>query len=319
MQLAQIRGVEDSLVGPFCKDLVAMGKATTTVACYRYDVEQFLRLLGSKSAGRSAVCLAAAREFPEFRAVLVKHAKPITANRKLSALKAFFKWAARSGLIDQRSIPDLRHVAQQQRKDNKARFLTKAEQIKLLKAAKNEEESHAFALLSLMLSTGIRTSEICSLRWKDIEVRDRECTVSIKSAKSGRDVFYNVQGSAFDELTKLRTVAKNETDGPVFGGRFGPLTRQSIRTVLERCSFAAGLEIATPNVLRATFEANCVREGADPYMIAYLMGYSRLRLPQQRYIKLREAVAKRELMEIPQLKVEGCSFLRTTARKGDKG
>lgn len=271
------------LLDRFCDFLQKQEKKATTIANYRYDVQAFLRDQDVPKQSLHALCIAAADRALPFRQKLIRACSTATFNRKMASLNSFFGFAAHSGWIRQEEIPRLPQVAPKPRKNKDIRVLSEREQNRLLESASRNREATAYALMSLMLSTGVRASEIGSLTWRDVRLEEDRGSITISNSKSGRAITFPLSAPAFDALRLLKSMVESNEDAFIFPGRAGALTRQQIDTVLERYFAASGLHDAKAVVLRATFEANALAGGIDPYELAYLMGYSRLSVPQKRY------------------------------------
>lgn len=237
-------------------------------------------------------CRTAANAVANFIAVLMASRKARTINRKVSVLRAFFQWAEDTQRIGRLAIPKISQVPVVQQQSRKMRILSEREQSQLLKVVVDAKEERACALLTLMLHTGLRISQLRMLRWRDINLEGPCSTIRIRSSKSGREVLVTLDATTVEAINWLRGAASPLPEAPVFPGRSGPLTRSQIANVLERYFSAAGIKDSRPEMLRITFEANMIRRGTDPYTLAYLMGYSRLGLPQKRYSSMIEVLGR---------------------------
>jgi site-specific recombinase XerD len=272
-----------SLLDRFCYFLHEQGKKAGTIANYRYDLQALFRDQDVPEQSFHGMCMAAADRAPTYRQKLIQAYSPATLNRKTASLNAFFRFAAHSGWIRRKEIPKFPQVAHKPLKHKYIRFLSESEQNCLLKRASRNREATVYALMSLMLATGARTSEIRSLTWRNVCLEEDRGSITVPNSKSGRASTFPLSAPAFDALRLLRSTVESNEDAFIFQGQSSQLTRQQIATFLERCFAASGLHDAKAVVLRATFEANALADGIDPYELAYLMGYSRLSVPQERY------------------------------------
>jgi integrase len=192
--------------------------------------------------------------------------------------------------MERRAVPVIRQVPAEKHKARSTRLLSRAEQAQLLNVVEHANEARAYALFTLMLDTGIRISEVRRLIWSDVKIEGTSGTIRIRSSKSRREVIMSLGAMTADALCALRESGEFKAETPVIPGRSGPLTRSQIVNVLSRYFSAAGIRHWKPEMLRATFEANMIDKGIDPYMLAYLMGYSRLGFPLKRYSEIREVL-----------------------------
>lgn len=284
------------LLERFCRFQRERGKKTATLSNYRYDLGSFLNEVPAPGLSPEAICCAAVEHAFHYREKLIKLISPATANRKMSSLNSFFGWAAHCGWIPETRIPSLPQVFAAKRSRKPARVLSESEQSRLLKRAKDHGEVVGYALLSLMLDTGSRISEIQSARWKDVHLEENSGFITIHNAKSGRPISFPLGDPSLDALRALKLTNRSTDDSPLFSGKkSGPLTRQQIAYILEHYFAACGLQDARPSMLRATYEANLIASGIDLYDLANLMGYSRLHVPQERYAQYRTRLVRNRL------------------------
>lgn len=91
--------------------------------------------------------------------------KPNTVNRYLVSLKRYFSWAIDMNLIPQDPTRPVKLVTQTSRPP---RHLSDAEEEALVAAVTNSGNLRDLTLITLMLHTGLRVSEVCHLKWEHI-------------------------------------------------------------------------------------------------------------------------------------------------------
>jgi integrase/recombinase XerC len=277
------------LVSRFCSEQEAVGKSSATIACYRSDLTDFFKRMGLRDVDSTRNWRIAAERVDEFLNVIRTDFKPATVNRRISCLRSFFLWGCRIGRIQEDEVPSFRPLAVEARHIQPASVLSGTEQANLVMRVTLGGEDRALALVALMLETGMRISEVRKLRWKDVRIEGGFGSISFVNSKSRRRFILPLPDLSLEALRRLRDSEDASADSPIFKGRTGSLTRSQIANILERYFHAVGLKDARPRILRTTYEANLIKEGVDPFMLAYLMGYSRLTAPQERYSRLRES------------------------------
>jgi integrase/recombinase XerC len=109
-------------------------------------------------------------------------------NRKVQALKKFFGWAAHKKLIAANPAAGLRFLRRQERTQPKG--LRTEEIPALLRAAGQTGHGLArrnYALLQLLLETGLRVGEASRLAIADCEIHDRSGVVRVRAGKGGKE------------------------------------------------------------------------------------------------------------------------------------
>ena len=94
--------------------------------------------------------------------------KPTTYNARLAAARHLLKWLGHRW-------PE--HLTRARTGKRLPRTLTRRELSMVLEAASNSENPVASIVVTLMLDTGLRVSEVCNLDYSDIDLEDRSARV----------------------------------------------------------------------------------------------------------------------------------------------
>jgi integrase/recombinase XerD len=129
-------------------------------------------------------------------------------------------------------------------------------------------------LLRLLYAAGLRVSEICQLRWRDLQERgDRgQVTVFGKGAKT-RTVL--LPASIWLDLQALRDGAGN--DAPVFQSRVrsGFLSRVQVERIVRAAAERAGITGAvSPHWLRHAHASHALDRGAPIHLVQATLGHA---------------------------------------------
>lgn len=141
-------------------------------------------------------------------------------------------------------------------------------------------------IVELLIATGIRVSELCSLDECDFDIRSRSLLVMGKGSKermiqieSGNTL------SAFSSYIAALHVFLSEADAgseeerPLFVNRFGVrLSEQSARNAVNSLASEAGISShVTPHMFRHTFATMLLEDDVDIRYIQTLLGHSSLK------------------------------------------
>ena len=162
------------------------------------------------------------------------------------------------------------------------KVLSEEEVVILLRLTKKDTLHNAIFLF--LLDTGVRASELCSLRIDDLSLGTLSARVFGKGAKE-RKVFYSpVTARA---LAKWLSVRPESYDRFLFIGKRGePLTRCGLGNILLRLGRKAGIrERVNPHEIRHTFATLYVKAGGDAHTLQHLLGHSTLAM-SLRYVDL---------------------------------
>lgn len=275
-----------SLADRFIKHLEAQEKSSFTIVAYKKDLEQFVGYLTTQ-------------EISDIKEVKTVHIngfinKLITdgytkksASRKLNSIRTFFRYLKNDGIIEQNPSLDVSHPKYIQ---SAPRIFSKLEYRALRDFAK--EEPRTYALVDILLQTGMKIGELAALKTEDI--KDSTIHITQFGKTPGRDVPLNkAVKKSIDDYLKNRSVQK--TDGHLFITRTGnPLLIRNIRQIISRCFREVGIEKATVNDFRNTFIAHQLKNGASVEYIARLVGHRRLSSTERFLNVVKEEIQKKE-------------------------
>ncbi len=212
--------------------------------------------------------------------------KKSTQNYHLIALRSFLKYLSKQDIVS--LAPEKIELAKQEIRT--VEFLEIEELDRLLKAPKRISSGlvalRDTAVLELLFSTGMRVSEISSLKIEQINLKREEFTIRGKGDKP-RIVF--LSSTARDSLTEYLGKRRDLSEylfvshDRAKGGRdnAGPLTPRSIQRLVERYSKASGItKHITPHTLRHTFATDLLLNGADIRSVQSLLGHASITTTQ---------------------------------------
>jgi integrase/recombinase XerD len=133
-------------------------------------------------------------------------------------------------------------------------------------------------ILALLYSSGLRVSELVSLKVDDVEPGDRTIRIRGKGEKD-RIVLFNEETRLLIENYLDIRVNQGEY---LFLNRFGnPLTTRYIQMMIKNYAKLAGInKKVTPHILRHSFATHLLKNGVDIRAIQQLLGHSNLSTTQ---------------------------------------
>lgn len=129
------------------------------------------------------------------------------------------------------------------------------------------------AILELFYSSGLRLSELCALRWRDLDLADGLVTVLGKGSKQ-RSV--PVGSHARKALDDWRRESQGQLDAPVFPGRGGAtITPRAVQIRLRQLAQRQGLfKRVHPHLLRHSFASHVLESSGDLRGVQELLGHA---------------------------------------------
>lgn len=159
-------------------------------------------------------------------------------------------------------------------------------QVSVMIALETEPRNHA--VLSLLYYSGLRVSELCSLRWRHLLSRGESGQITVYG-KGGKTRSIVLPKSLWQELQTLRGEAG--VDEPVFRSRNhshgGHLHRYSVDRIVKAASLRAGIKSnVSPHWLRHAHASHALERGAKIHLVAATLGHSSVAV-SSRYLHAR--------------------------------
>ena len=154
-------------------------------------------------------------------------------------------------------------------------YLTEREVERLMKAAGDNRNGHRDATMILLaFRHGLRASELCSLRWDQVDLAHGRLHVS--RAKNGIDTVHPLTGA---ELRALRRLQREQEPGRyVFMSERGaPMSAVGFRRMMGRLGEAAKMPFPIhPHMLRHACGFKLANEGHDTRALQHYLGHKNI-------------------------------------------
>jgi len=136
------------------------------------------------------------------------------------------------------------------------------------------------AIILLLLDTGLRSSELCSLRVKDIDLSARKLRTLGKGGKERYIPFHLSTQEALSAYFKLRGLSSFKSrNKPVFMTMYlapSELDRNGLFHIVEKIGINASIQRCHPHRFRHTFAIQFLRNGGNIYTLQALLGHTTL-------------------------------------------
>lgn len=274
-----------SLVEKFVKYLESQQKSKFTVIAYKKDLEQFVGFLGSQE--KNDIRDIKKEDIEAFTSnLLTKNYTKKSVSRKLNSIRTFFRFLKNEGIIEQNPALEVSHPKYTQAPP---RILSKLEYRALRDFAK--EDLRTYALVELLLQTGIKIGELANLEVEDIQ----DGTIKIKPYGKNPARQAPLNKAAQKAIQAYLKIRNGATDKHLFITRTGkPLLVRNIRQIIARCFREVEIKNATVNDLRNTFIAHQLMNGASVEYIARIAGHKRLSSTERFLHLVKEETERKE-------------------------
>ena len=204
------------------------------------------------------------------------HFSAATISRNIASLKAFYHYMFREGMVGE----DVSERLKAPRIEKKLpEILTTEEVVRLLEqpCGNTPKEIRDKAMLELLYATGMRVSELISLRVGDINLpmgfikcRDSAKERVIPFGSKAKSALTHYLKEARDEMVKV------PDSDYLFANCSGqPMSRQGFWKLIKHYAKKADIQAdITPHTLRHSFAANLLENGADLHSIQEMLGHA---------------------------------------------
>ncbi len=268
---------------PFRASRAREDLSPATLRGYVYDLRHFLRWYQGLQDAPFGPDRLAEYDLIAYRQHMVAAGRrPATINRRLEALRRLGRWAHTTGMLTVDVVHDVRPVRTV--RNRQPAGLTDPEVHSVLRAAGASRHGLAprnYALVQLMLQTGIRVGEVATLQLGDVTINDRSGSLRIRQGKGlkAREVPLNATARrAVKAYLDIRpSVTKVE---PLFlSSRDGPMPVRSIQAVIASVARRARMQRVpvSAHTLRHTFALGYLRDNPGKLVeLAALLGHESL-------------------------------------------
>lgn len=206
--------------------------------------------------------------------------KKASAARKLAALRTFFRYLCREGMLER----------------NPARALLSPRTERRIPPHLEEDEvaalldvpgaglgpARARAILEMFYATGIRCSELVGLDLEDVDLSARMVRVLGKGRKERVVPYGQPAAAALRVYMADRAEARPRSDALFVNKKGGRLSDRFVRYIVSaRLQQLAGTRRISPHGLRHSFATHLLERGADLRAIQELLGHASLSTTQR--------------------------------------
>jgi integrase/recombinase XerD len=250
------------------------GLSKNTLESYRADLSQFNAWLIKR---KSELLTANQADIQQYLAVKFPQSKPRSISRLIASMRRFYRYALRENLIEK--DPTL-----QIESPKLPRSLPKSlneQEVEDLLNAPNINEAIGLrdrAMLELLYASGLRVSELVTVKVNEVSTQDGVVRVTGKGSKTR---LVPMGEEAVDWIDKYIKQARPEilqkrmSDALFVTARASAMTRQAFWYLIKRYALLAGIsKHMSPHVLRHAFATHLLNHGADLRVVQMLLGHA---------------------------------------------
>ena len=275
--------------GAWEMQLRAEQKSEHTIRSYRTASRQFLR---TTLPGEQGVNLEEILEMTlEYVAIRIdpnngrldlwlqsiSHLRAATVNSRIAAATHLLTWLGHR-------VPEW--VTRPSRSRPLPKVLTRDEVRRVRVAAAESENPLAVPIITTLLDTGVRVSEVCALDMHNVDLRDRVAMVVEGKGDKDRMVLFTDRTvdaihawQPIREMVMARNDVPDDERGALFLSRVGRrITPRGVQKIMDALADASDIPRTrlSPHTLRHNFATGLLERGVDLVSIQRLLGHSNI-------------------------------------------
>lgn len=258
--------IDENVIDKYKNRMLADGKSRNTVKMYSYIASQFIKFINNNKRNINYENI---EKFKEFLVIDKSYSKT-SVYLYVRALESFLSFLG---------YDEFSRLKPPKRPQRVPVYLSESDVKAMISNAENLRDR---LIIKILAYTGIRVSELCNIKYTDIDLT--RMTVKIRSGKGDKDriVLFREEilgdlneyihdlRSKYQKLNFLFPTKKSNHISPI-----------SVERIIRRVARKSGIEKkVTPHVLRHTFATTLLRNGADIRIIQVLLGHSNISTTQ---------------------------------------
>ena len=273
--------VDDKDLSNFLKYLINVKEySSNTKESYAYDIAEFLLFLDSINVDKKNIKKEDIQQYLMY--INNRNISKQSIKRRLCALRSFYKYLVKYKIVVSNPFETISSTKGEKKLPH---FLSEKEVTELLDS--NEKRTDFLkdrdqALLELMYASGLRASEVISLKINDLDLDSKLVKVKGKGNKERLIPFNNHSKNALIKYmsnTRYQLLEKRkeekETDILFLNNNGNQLSRRGIEYLINQIVIKTGFNMKVhPHMLRHSFATELLSNGADLRTIQELLGHS---------------------------------------------
>ena len=252
-----------------------------TILNYKNDILEYFHYLDKENLDFSDIIYSDIR----FYLIYLKEEKKdnnASINRKLSALRSFYKYLVNEGIV-KNNIFSLLSGPKRSRKLPRYFEYNELEELFLISDKKTPVGQRDLLLLEMLYATGVRVGELVHIKVCDINVSEKTILILGKGNKER----YVTYGEYCEDILKLylsdgrNALNKENSDYLFLNQNGGHLTERGVRYILNQLIQKTSIhKKISPHMIRHSFATHLLNEGCDLLTVQKLLGHESIKATQ---------------------------------------
>lgn len=252
-----------------------------TITSYLNDLYNYKQYIHEKLLNYKIINKDEIREYLKYLDKEKKSKSSIS--RELSALRNFYTFLLHNNIVDNNPFKNIKNPKKDKKLPN---FLQTDELQNIFDSIdmSNPLGIRNRLIIELLYATGIRVSELTSLKLNDIDIHNKEIRITGKGNKE-RIVYFGDYAKKYLSLyideARYELLNGNTSNYLLINNKGSELTSRGVELIVNEVVKKAALKHnISPHVLRHTFATDMLNNGADLKSVQELLGHESLSTTQ---------------------------------------
>lgn len=234
-------------------------KSETTIKTYRHAIMQFKAWLEHAGTNLQEYSRADVQQYLDQLTADGKSAA--TVNKVYNAIKSFSRWSKKDEAIE-----DIRIVKQPDFKNQAPKSLPRLDRLRVVRESDRNNNKRDFAIITTLLHTGVRVSELASLNRHDVDISERKGSLLVRQGKGNKERTIPLNAETRRAIQKSLDERTDDNPALFVSNRKKRISVRNIQHILKKYGIH-------PHMLRHTFITDLVRNN-DLVVAQFLSGHS---------------------------------------------
>ncbi len=261
--------------------------SNNTIIAYQNDITNFNKFVKEEKFAKDLLGIRNDRVIKAYISHLNNMGEAINSvNRNIASLRGFYNYLLSEKIVDKNFFTDISSL----KKPKRLPQIIREKEIVMLLDSCNKQTTLGFRdylLIEFLYATGLRVSELCSLKTSDIDLINLEVKVRGKGNKDRIVLIYEELKEDIKHYLNLERItllakSNDENNRSLFLNNKGTsLTTRGVRVILDKVIKNCGETFhISPHMLRHSFATTLLNNGADLRSVQELLGHENLSTTQ---------------------------------------
>lgn len=261
--------------------------SNNTIIAYQNDITNFNKFVKEEKFAKDLLEIRNDRVIKAYISHLNNMGEAVNSvNRNIASLRGFYNYLLSEKIVDKNFFTDISSL----KKPKRLPQIIREKEIVMLLDSCNKQTTLGFRdylLIEFLYATGLRVSELCSLKTSDIDLINLEVKVRGKGNKDRIVLIYEELKEDIKHYLNLERItllakSNDENNRSLFLNNKGTsLTTRGVRVILDKVIKNCGETFhISPHMLRHSFATTLLNNGADLRSVQELLGHENLSTTQ---------------------------------------